>query len=124
MVKDHKPDPTVIIIFGAGGDLTWRKLVPAVYHLQSDGWLDERFAILGVDRKPMSDDEFRQHLRKGAEQALRSGPVSEDKWNRFAPHLHYQVGDLGDSAAYQKIREFCKGCETDWKTPIHRVFYL
>lgn len=124
MIKDNRPDPAVIIIFGAGGDLTWRKLVPAVYHLQSDGWLDDRFAVLGIDRKPMSVDEFRQHLRHGAEQALRTGPVSEDKWNPFASHLFYQVGDLGDSATYQKIRDFCKARETEWKVPIQRVFYL
>jgi len=58
-------EPTVIVIAGAGGDLTWRKLTPALYDLFTDNWLPERFLVIGVDRIAMSDDEFRERLRQG-----------------------------------------------------------
>ena len=51
-------EPTIIVIFGAGGDLTWRKLIPALYNLYLDQWMPEHFAVIGVDRKDMSEEEF------------------------------------------------------------------
>ncbi|MGE5221012.1 MAG: glucose-6-phosphate dehydrogenase, partial [Omnitrophica WOR_2 bacterium] len=54
-----QPSATILIIFGAGGDLTWRKLIPALYNLQVDNWLPGEFAMVGVDAKPMSLDEYR-----------------------------------------------------------------
>jgi glucose-6-phosphate 1-dehydrogenase len=65
MATEPHPDPTILVIFGASGDLTRRKLVPALYNLFLDKWLPERFAILGVDRKPLDDVTFSQKLRGG-----------------------------------------------------------
>ena len=67
------PEPAVVVIFGAAGDLTWRKLVPALYNLFLDKWLPDRFAVVGVDRKEMSIDEFRQRLREGVDTFSRRG---------------------------------------------------
>src|SRR5438309_9877363 len=92
VVKYNRPDPTVLVIFGAGGDLTWRKLIPAVYNLYDDGWLDERFAVVGVDLKSMDDAGFRDHLRRGVEAAARR-PVTDEPWAKFAQHLHFIAGD-------------------------------
>jgi glucose-6-phosphate 1-dehydrogenase len=63
MGKSIQVEPTVIVIFGAGGDLTQRKLLPALYNLYLDNWLPDQLAVIGVDLKPMSDDEFRRHIR-------------------------------------------------------------
>ena len=81
---NFKPEPTVLVIFGAGGDLTWRKLVPALYSLFLDGWLGDRFAVIGVDLKPMTDDEFREHLHCCAQEISLRSPTSGDKWQQFA----------------------------------------
>ena len=90
MLKNNHPDPTVLVIFGAGGDLTWRKLIPAVYNLYGDGWIDDRFAVIGVDLKPMDDAGFRESLRQGVAAAAaqaRHGRILGQVYAPFA--LHY-----------------------------------
>ncbi|MFL5329563.1 MAG: glucose-6-phosphate dehydrogenase [Gemmataceae bacterium] len=124
MTKATRPDPSVLIIFGAGGDLAWRKLIPALFHLFHDSWLDERFAVLGLDIKQMSESEFRDHLRGGVEQASRVGPITTEKWNAFAEHIHYRTADLGDPGAYKAIHYFCSSRAAEWNIPIQRIFYL
>ena len=78
------PDSTVLVIFGAGGDLAWRKLVPALYSLFIDHWLPDHFAIIGLDLKQLSDDEFRQHLRAGVDQFSRRGKSDDAAWKSGA----------------------------------------
>jgi glucose-6-phosphate 1-dehydrogenase len=73
-------EPTVIVIFGAGGDLTQRKLLPALYNLYLDKWLPDNLAIIGVDLKAMSDDEFRQHIHHGIDRFSRRGHADESTW--------------------------------------------
>lgn len=124
MKPSIRPEPTVVVIFGAGGDLTWRKLIPALYHLQHDGWLVDQFSVIGVDRKPMSEDEFRQHLFRGAQQASRSGPIAAADWERFAGHVHYRTGDLADVKTYTDLKSFTNARAAEWKVPVQRLFYL
>ena len=80
MNDTNQPTPTVLVIFGAGGDLTWRKLTPALFNLYLDHFLPENFSILGVDIKEMQDDEFRTHLRDGVDQFSRRGKSSDPDW--------------------------------------------
>ncbi len=81
-----KPQSTALVIFGAGGDLTWRKLVPALYSLFVDDWMPEKFAIIGVDWKKMSDSQFRKHLHDGVKK-FSHRPLESDKWNEFSRRL-------------------------------------
>jgi glucose-6-phosphate 1-dehydrogenase len=74
----RKADPSTIVIFGASGDLTSRKLVPAIYNLYLDGWLPEEFAIVSVDRRKTSDDEFRTNMRKKTNTFSRRGRVRDE----------------------------------------------
>ena len=67
------PGATQLVIFGGGGDLTWRKLVPALYDLFLDKWMPERFAVIGIGRRPTSDEEYRKHLRAGVDEFSRHG---------------------------------------------------
>lgn len=124
MTKDHKPDPSILIIFGAGGDLSWRKLVPAVFNLTHDGWLDEKFCVLGIDRKPMDETAYRDYVRKGVAQDSRIGPITDDVYNTFATRLHYRTGDLGDPKTYKMIADFCAAREAEWGGRAQRIFYL
>ena len=63
MGTDHRPEPTVFVIFGGAGDLSWRKLIPALYNLAHDGQLPGSFAVVGFARRPKTTEEFRAELR-------------------------------------------------------------
>ncbi len=115
--------PTVLIIFGAGGDLTQRKLVPALYNLYLDDWLPAHFHILGLDRKKMDDDAFRQHLREGID-AYSRRPADNDAWSKFAGHLAYVTADLTDPDAYAALAKQLTATDTEWDAQAHHVFYL
>src|SRR5512140_2724135 len=93
---------TILVIFGAAGDLTRRKLVPALYNLYLDHWLPEQFAILGLDRKPLADDDFRAQLREGAAQFSRQPPTAAD-WQRFVGHLNYLPADFSDPDSSSRL---------------------
>lgn len=117
-------EPTVMVIFGAGGDLTWRKLVPALYNLYLDRRLPERLAIVGVARKEMDDDGFRRRLREGVDLFSRRGKADDVAWNEFAGRLSYFAGDFtaAETGALlgRRIEEF----DHQWNSRAARVFYL
>ena len=92
-----------IVIFGASGDLTARKLIPALYQLCKDGQMPSDFRIIGFARREKTDDAWRDELRNDLNQFSRSKPVDEKVWCRFAANLSYCVGDLTDPAAYTKL---------------------
>src|SRR6185436_11254370 len=79
-----------IVIFGASGDLTARKLVPAVFELWKSGYLSDRAPIVGAARREKSDDEFRREMHEAVSKHGRSGRVSDEEWNRFAARLFYR----------------------------------
>ncbi|MBW4054390.1 MAG: hypothetical protein HIU83_03105, partial [Proteobacteria bacterium] len=85
----QQSDSTVLVIFGGGGDLAWRKLVPALFNLHLDNLLPQRFAIVGIARTHRNDSEFRQHLREGVDLFSRRKPANEEIWHRFADHVSY-----------------------------------
>ncbi len=92
MERNHGLDPAILVVFGASGDLTWRKLIPAIYNLFLDGQCPEPFAVLGLDRVEMTDDAFRKHLREGVDQFSRRGKADDATWNKFASHLFFLKG--------------------------------
>ena len=97
------PGATVFVIFGAGGDLTSRKLIPALYNLFLDKWLPQQFKVVGLDRAPMSDDKFAQHLRQGVDKFSRRGKAEDQSWHDFASHLTYASGDLTNPKTYNDL---------------------
>src|SRR5271166_1061908 len=96
-------EPCSIIIFGASGDLTARKLIPALYHLCKEKQMPEDFRIIGFARREKTDEEWRTELRQALDQFSRTKPVDEQVWQGFAKHVLYCTGDLTDAAAYQKL---------------------
>jgi glucose-6-phosphate 1-dehydrogenase len=68
---DSPPEPAVLVIFGAAGDLAYRKLIPALYSLFLDHWMPEQFLIIGTGHRHTAEEEFRQHLREGVDQYSR-----------------------------------------------------
>ncbi len=117
-------EPTILVIFGSMGDLTWRKLAPALYNLLLGQQLPEHFAVIGLDLKDGSQDEFRLRLRDGANGFCECGGVDEKTWNGFAPNLSYLSGDFADPATYTALSKQLKVQEKAWKIPGNHVFYL
>ena len=119
-----KPDTTVIVIFGAGGDLAWRKLMPALYDLWLDEWTPEKFRVLGVDAHKLSNTKFLDHLREGVGKFSRAGKVKADEWKQFAGNVSYLQADLGDKASYKALAEKLDALDDDMDAKAQRVFYL
>ena len=124
MSSETHPQPTAIVIFGAGGDLKWRKLVPALFDLSLDKHLPEQFAVIGVEGKPLPDEEFRQRLQEGVDRFSRRGKADQAVWKAFAPKLTCIHGDFADPGAYGKLADRLADQEKAWKAGATRIFYL
>jgi glucose-6-phosphate 1-dehydrogenase len=101
---ERKPsDACTIVIFGASGDLTSRKLIPALYHLHKDQQMPSSFRVVGFARREKTDASWREELRVALGQFSRTKPVDEQVWNSFAGNIFYCRGDLTDDAAYKRL---------------------
>ena len=116
--------PTAFVIFGGGGDLTWRKLVPALYNLWLDGALPPQFEVLAVDAREITTESYLEHLREGIDRFSRQGKAEDEPWRQFSSHLSYRRADFGDGAAFQALAERLAELDRGWETPAIRVFYL
>src|ERR1700690_1180923 len=117
-------EPTILVIFGGMGDLTWRKLAPALYNLLLDQQLPDRFAVIGLDIKNGKPDEFQLRLRDGANGFCECGGVDEKTWKKFTANLAYISGDFADPATYTALDTHLKNNEKDWGSPANHIFYL
>ncbi len=113
---------TSIVIFGASGDLTRRKLIPALFHLYKKKRLWEQWRIVGVSRSPMSDEEFRQRMKEGVEEFARYS-YEEDEWEEFSKGIHYLPGDLTQLSDLEQLDEKLKDAEQGVDLA-HRMYYL
>jgi glucose-6-phosphate 1-dehydrogenase len=113
-------ESTSIVIFGASGDLTWRKLIPALYNNFKKGWLSECANVVGFARREYADEAFREHLREGVAQF---SPKTFDPavWEQFAERLHYFAGNFGQADAYFKLDSYLHTLEDG---PSNRLYYL
>lgn len=116
--------PTAFVIFGGGGDLTWRKLVPALYNLWLDGALPEPFRVIALDLKEMDTAAFLQHAREGVDRFSRRGQAEEEPWQRFASNLVYRQADFAAQATFVEVADELDGLDRDWGKPAIRLFYL
>ncbi len=124
MKAEKQLEPTLFIIFGASGDLTWRKLMPALYNLYLSGWLPDQFEVRGVSNGKMSNEKFRQHLRDGVDRFSRRGKSEDKEWKTFAKCLHYQQADLTNNSIYDTLAKTIADREKKWETAVNRIFYL
>jgi glucose-6-phosphate 1-dehydrogenase len=124
-MKNHNElTPTILVIFGGGGDLAWRKLVPALYNLFLDDLLPERFALVGLDLKDMNQDEFRERLHNGVDQFSRRGKADPKEWPRFAEQISFTCVDFDDTKAYQTLADHLIGQEKQWASKANHIFYF
>lgn len=118
------PSEAAIVIFGASGDLTSRKLVPALFELWRSGFLSERSPIVGAARREKTDDEFRREMHLAVSQHGRSGAIADDEWNRFASRLHYRSLDLSKPEAYPAFAKSLEQIEQEAGVSEKRLFYM
>ncbi len=97
-------DSCLVVIFGATGDLTRRKLIPALYDLACVGCTTRNFQVLGIGRTRLDDDELRQRLHDGAATSKDARDFSEEVWQDFAQRLHYLVGDANRHDFYPGLK--------------------
>ncbi len=125
MSNQLHPQPSVVVIFGAGGDLTWRKLVPAFYNLFIDGWLPKEFAIIGLDMKHMEMEELKTHLREGVDEFSRQGKSEAASWQAFTDHIEaFLSGDFSKPPIYDQLVDRLAKFDQQWKTKANHIFYL
>ena len=116
------PDPCVMVIFGASGDLNRRKLMPALYRLAQERLLPPAFCILGNSRQPMTDEHFRTEMRSSVEQF--DAPVDAAVWRKFEDCLFYVQGASTDPGTYQQMAQRLGELDRDRGTRSNRIFYL
>jgi len=118
------PDvPFALVIFGASGDLTKRKLVPALWSLFQGRVLPEPFVVIGVARREMSHEDFRRRMCMAVSEFARVQPPAAHVWERFASSFYYCPGDPADPALYQRLAALLRQLETDSETGGNRLFY-
>ncbi len=96
-------EPCTVVIFGASGDLTSRKLIPALYHLCKDKQVPGTLQIIGVARRDKTDDSWRQELRAALNKFSRTKPVDEAVWKELSQHIYYCQGDISEAPTYAKL---------------------
>src|SRR4051794_30640480 len=121
---NRKAPPCAVVIYGANGDLTKRKLMPALYRLAFEGRLAPGFAVVGVSRTAMSNEQFRDRMKESVKKFLEDSPFDEDLWSSFAKGLYYVPGDVSDEASYGVLAESLKTVAAERKTDGNVLFYL
>ncbi|HEX7174246.1 MAG TPA: glucose-6-phosphate dehydrogenase, partial [Pyrinomonadaceae bacterium] len=121
---ERTAEPCVVVIFGASGDLAKRKLIPALYRLVQQRLLPAEFAVVGLGRTEMSEDEFRARMKEAVAEFSESKTVDEDLWASFARGLRYLTSDVANPADYTKLSEILAQVDRERGTQGNRLFYL
>ncbi len=120
----HSPEPCVMVIFGATGDLTHRKLLPALYNLALEHPLPAGFSVIGFARRPYNDDVFRKQALDSINQFSRQKPVNPQVWESFESGIYYLQSDFNDPQGYVKLAEKLNELDKTRGTGGNRIFYL
>jgi glucose-6-phosphate 1-dehydrogenase len=116
-------EPVTIVIFGGAGDLAHRKLLPALYNLHVDGLLPAPFAVVGIGRRAMTDDAYRDFAREGIDRFSRR-QREEGRWQTFAGSLFFQRGSIEDTSSYRSLGARLDTIEHEHGLPGNRIYYL
>ncbi len=117
-------EPTILIIFGAMGDLTWRKLAPALFNLHLSGLLPPQFSVVGLDMKPGRADDFRSRLQDGVKTFCQCGDIQDGKWNSFSQNFVYLPGSFDSPATYAALNKQLDALDQGFGKKAQHVIYL
>jgi glucose-6-phosphate 1-dehydrogenase len=121
---ERRVPPCAIVIFGANGDLTKRKLLPALYRLAYERRIPQSFAVIGNSRTQMNHEEFRSKMKESVQQFIENSPFDEALWQTFEQSLYYVAGDLKDRKCYEAIKTKLAEIERDHQTNGNVLYYL
>jgi len=123
---ERRLQPFTMVIFGASGDLTERKLMPALYHLSAAGHLPVDFAVIGVARREWTDEYMRSKMREAVEQAVGPGGIDEDVWSTFVRRLYYVRGDATDESTFPRLEAAIEAISAQSESSVgqNRLYYL
>ncbi len=116
--------PAIIYIFGGSGDLSYRKLLPALYNLYLDKYLPENFLIVGVGRSSYTNATYKTFIRKGLVEHSRRKEKIKEGWKEFSSHIEYLKADLSSDKVYNSIAARIKKQETSWQAKATSIFYM
>jgi glucose-6-phosphate 1-dehydrogenase len=119
----RKPEPCAFVIFGASGDLTQRKLFPALYSLAYRRLLPDKFAVVGVARSEESDDEFRERMEEAVKEHARD-PFRQDVWDGLAEGMRYIATDFADEEGEERLARCLTGLDEERGTAGNRLYYF
>jgi len=122
--NEPQAGPFSLVIFGASGDLTKRKLIPALFRLTESNLLPENWYVLGSGRTSMDDESFRVVVRKSLQELSGSGPARKESEDRFATRFHYLAGDSQDSAYYPRLAKRLTALDKSHRISGNRIYYL
>ena len=117
------PQPCAIVIFGATGDLTHRKLIPALYNIAADGEMPPAVAVIGFARRPKTDEEFRAEMAEATRNFSRQ-TVRDEVWQHFAQSLFYHQSEFADEEGYRKLADRLDRLDQESGTRGNRLFYF
>ncbi len=123
LISRPKPQPCTVVIFGASGDLTQRKLIPALYNLAADGDLPTGLSVVGFARREKTDQQFRDELEAAAKKFSRQ-TVKDELWKHFADSVFYHRSDFNDENGYKALAEKLNQIDKERGTQGNRLFYL
>jgi len=123
MALTKKPPPTIFFIFGGSGDLNFRKLTPALFNLFIDGWMPDKYAVVGIARSDYSDDDYRKHLLEGIQEFSRRKDQG-GQWDGFAKNISYLKLDVSNPSGYGAIADCIKSKEKEFGTTPTVIFYM
>lgn len=118
------PESCILVIFGATGDLTARKLIPALYNLAKGGQLPVHFACIGFARRDKSNEDFRKEMLEAIKSFSRSKPIDMQIWNSFKEKLFYHRSEFDNDEGYTKLQQLLTQVDGQMGTKGNRVFYL
>jgi glucose-6-phosphate 1-dehydrogenase len=124
MKSTLKPKPTVFMIFGGTGDLTERKLIPALFNLFLEKYMPKEFAIIGLGRTDYNDETFVKQLLNGVNTHSRSGKADKEKWAEFSSKISYLRTNVNNEKDYEKMSAVIENCEEKWSECPVVIHYL
>jgi glucose-6-phosphate 1-dehydrogenase len=124
LVEDRTGDACVVVIFGASGDLTRRKLMPALYNLAVSRALPGAFAVVGVARREKADEAFRSEMKEAVSQFSRRKPIDPSVWSDFERGISWVSGTFEDKNTYAKLKAHLEKLDSERGTSENRLYYL
>src|SRR3954452_179141 len=121
---ERVPDPSIVVLFGATGDLAHRKVIPALYHLWRTNLLPHEFLLVAIGRRPHTHDTFRAEIHTALEKYSRVLPLDADAWESFVKRIEYLQFDFDDPKGFDMLSEYLDTHDAEHGTRGNRLFYL